>query len=76
MATLQSVLARLEKLERAVARLDPEVEGEAIKARLRDRLETMASRLRESADWTEPSEAELADVRAMVARYRAGGAPD
>jgi hypothetical protein len=28
--------------------------------------------LRESADWTEPTEAELAEVREMVARYRSG----
>ena len=70
MATLQSILARLERLERAVARLDPEFEAGAAIARLRERLETMASRLRESADWTEPNEAELAEVREMMARYR------
>jgi hypothetical protein len=72
--TLASVLARLEKLERAVARLDPEIESEAVRARLRDRLETMAQRFRESPDWRELTPAELAEVRAMMARHRAGGA--
>jgi hypothetical protein len=52
----------------------PEIEGEAIKARLRDRLETMAARLRASPDWRELTPAELAEIRAMVAAYRAGGA--
>jgi putative hemolysin len=74
MPTMQALLSRIDRLERALARLAPETDESAAIARLRDRLETMAARLRESADWQEPTPAELADVRVMMAAYRAGGA--
>jgi hypothetical protein len=51
MSTLSSILARLERLERALARIAPDDDECAAVMRLRDRLEVMATRLRESASW-------------------------
>jgi hypothetical protein len=68
-----SILARLDRLERHLRLAEPD-DGEAVKARLIDRLETMAARLRASPDWHEPTPAELAAVREMLVRYRREGA--